>query len=212
MIAKTVIGYVFNDHALLERALTHKSTGLKCHNDYLEWIGDNVLSYIITQYIHDHYSYNKVGEAHNHRTKLICNQTLSSIGTSLKLHVAINYHSNGNSTISMKIIADTVEALIGAIYLDSDLRTTTEWVHKVFKPWFNFFSTKDNIKQSPINLLQEYTQKNCNCLPEYLICQDELQFLCILTLPKRKFYGQGLSKRKAKHQAATHAINSLLID
>lgn len=132
------IGYDFNDKSLLELAMTHSSLAnalKKESNQRLEFLGDSVLSYIIATEIYKMFPKCNEGELTEIRAALVCEKSLAELSRNLNLGTKIKLGKSETKTNGVNkdsILADTFEALLGAIYLDSDGETAREWVLKVF--------------------------------------------------------------------------------
>lgn len=132
------IGYRFKDKTLLDLALTHVSLAndlKKNSNQRLEFLGDSVLSYIIATELYKIYPKYDEGELTKIRASLVCEKSLAELARELDLGSGIKFgraetKSDGEKKDS--ILADTFEAVLGAIYLDSDGDTAKEWTLRVF--------------------------------------------------------------------------------
>ncbi len=132
------IGYRFKDKTLLDLALTHISLAndlKKSSNQRLEFLGDSVLSYIIATELYKIYPKYDEGELTKIRASLVCEKSLAELARQLDLGSGIKFgraetKSDGEKKDS--ILADTFEAVLGAIYLDSDGDTAKEWTLRVF--------------------------------------------------------------------------------
>ncbi len=124
------IGYKFNDIKLLETALTHasysnekKSRGMNFEsNERLEFLGDSVLELVISRNLYDSYKNRAEGQLTKMRQHLVCEKTLSKIATSISLGDYLNLGKGEEQTDCRnrkKVLADAIEALFAAIYLDS---------------------------------------------------------------------------------------------
>ena len=125
------IGYSFKDSSYLENALTHssfanerKSRGISYpSNERLEFLGDAVLQIVVSEYLYKNFKSYTEGVLTKIRQYLVCEKTLAKIAASIDLgdyiHIGRGEENNGCRT-NPKILADTLEALVGAIYLDSD--------------------------------------------------------------------------------------------
>lgn len=157
------IGYEFKDKSLLELAMTHISLAndlKKESNQRLEFLGDSILSYIIATEIYNMYPKCDEGELTAIRAALVCEKSLAELSRNLKLGEEIKLgksEAKTNGVNKDSILADTFEALLGAIYLDSDGETAKAWTLNVFGDKIK------NIKITPeINYkseLQIYFQK-----------------------------------------------------
>lgn len=134
----TGIEYEFKDEKLLETALTHISLANDRNiesNQRLEFLGDSILSYIIAEKIYEIYPKCDEGELTRIRASLVCEKTLAELSREMKVGKLIKFGRSEMSSDGVhkaSILADTFEALLGAIYLDSDMETAKKWVFKRF--------------------------------------------------------------------------------
>jgi len=132
------IGYEFKDKKLLELALTHISLAndmKKDSNQRLEFLGDSVLSYIIAAEIYKLYPDCDEGDLTKIRAALVCEKSLAELARELDLGSGIKFgrsEAKSDGVHKASILADTFEAVLGAIYLDSDDETVRDWTLKVF--------------------------------------------------------------------------------
>ena len=167
------LGYQFNDSQLLQRALTHRS--VKIHNyERLEFLGDSLLSVIIAQYLYHHYPNENEGRLTRMRATLVRQETLGKIAKDLQLsqHLILSVgelKSGGHNRES--ILADVVEAIIAAIYLDSDdLELLNSIVLTWYRPYLQDLAEPEQLKD-PKTRLQEYLQARRQALPVYEVLQ-----------------------------------------
>ena len=132
------IGYEFKNEALLDLALTHISLAndiKKDSNQRLEFLGDSVLSYIIAAEIYKLYPECDEGHLTKIRAELVCEKSLAELARELDLGSAIKFgrsEAKSDGVHKASILADTFEAILGAIYLDSDDETARRWTLRVF--------------------------------------------------------------------------------
>ena len=132
------IGYDFKDKSLLKLAMTHISLAndlKKESNQRLEFLGDSVLSYVIATEIYNMYPKCDEGDLTAIRAALVCEKSLAELSRNLNLGAGIclgKSEAKTNGVNKDSILADTFEALLGAIYLDSDGETARQWVLNVF--------------------------------------------------------------------------------
>jgi len=133
------IKYIFKDENLLKKALTHTSyandTGCES-NQRLEFLGDSVLSFIIADEIYKMYPDFKEGDLTKFRAALVCEETLAELSASMKMGDSICFgrsETMSDGVHKASILADTFEAILGAIYLDSDIETARAWVLDLYK-------------------------------------------------------------------------------
>ncbi|OCG01294.1 ribonuclease III [Gilliamella sp. wkB112] len=211
------LGYKFKNLTLLELALTHRSAN-KIHNERLEFLGDSILSFVIADELYHRFVKQDEGDLSQMRATLVCGQTLAVIGKNFKLG---DYLILGQGELKSggfrreSIISDAVEAIIGAIYLDSDIET----IRQLILSWYQsrLDEIKPGIKQKDAKTrLQEYLQGIHHPRPCYLILEvtgdnHEQEFLiqCKIDNDSHEYLGRGLSRRKAEQAAAQEALNQL---
>ncbi|GAL13116.1 ribonuclease III [Vibrio astriarenae] len=128
------LGYQFNDGELLSLALTHRSANSK-HNERLEFLGDSILSFVIADDLYHRFPKVTEGDMSRMRATLVRGNTLAELGREFELG---DYLKLGPGELKSggfrrdSILADAVEAIIGAIYLDSDVET----VRKIILEWY----------------------------------------------------------------------------
>ena len=211
------IGYRFKKKELIEQALTHKSYGAT-HNERLEFLGDSVVNFIIAAKLFHLYPYLDEGALTRHRSNLIRKETLAIIAKELSIHRYIllglgeekNFGRDRNS-----ILANVVEAIIAAIYLDAGF----ELCFKVVETWFQShiaaIKTQGHVKDNK-TLLQEFSQSNGLSLPKYTVLaikgkKHQQEFFVTCSLEELDFLvqGSGSSRRKAEQVAAEKFLKRL---
>lgn len=132
------LGYIFKNERLLKTALTHISLandlGIES-NQRLEFLGDSVLSYVIASRIFELYPKCDEGELTKIRAALVCERTLAELAQEMELGNDIMFGKSermSDGVHKRSILADTFEAILGAIYLDSDIETASKWVLTLF--------------------------------------------------------------------------------
>lgn len=211
------LGYQFKNLSLLELALTHRSAN-KSHNERLEFLGDSILSFVIADELFHRFVKQDEGDLSQMRASLVCGQTLAEIGKNFNVG---EYLILGQGELKSggfrreSIISDAVEAIIGAIYLDSNIETIRQLILSWYQIRLN--EIKPGIKQKDAKTrLQEYLQGIHRQRPSYLILEvtgdnHEQEFLiqCKIDNDNREFLGRGLSRRKAEQAAAQEVLNQL---
>ena len=162
------LNYFFRDLALLNHALTHRSHGLT-NNERLEFLGDSVLNLIMTVHLYNKKKYFNEGHLHRLRSKLVCEDTLFQIAENISLYKYVNVgageiKNGGNKKKS--ILADSLEALIGAIYNDSSFEQTNDVIDLMYEPIFKSMDLNLPCKD-PKSELQEILQKKGLHIPKY---------------------------------------------
>lgn len=159
------IGYQFKQPELLQLALTHRSVSHKYNYERLEFLGDSLLGMIIANYLYHAYPFENEGRLTRMRATLVRQEALGKIANDLKLSQCLilstgELKSGGHHRES--ILADTVEAIIGAIYIDcGELKILQDIVLKWYGPYLNNIEPTDQLKD-PKSRLQEYLQARKN--------------------------------------------------
>lgn len=131
---ESLIGYTFKSPALLQRALTHSSYSRSC-NEQLECVGDAVLSLIILEHIHLAFPHYTEGQLQRIKSSVVCNANLARIALAhdLGMYLSLGASELGSGgRTKPSILADALEAIIGAIYLDSGLEAARKFIMSFF--------------------------------------------------------------------------------
>jgi len=211
------IGYVFVDKALLTRAVTHRSFASK-NNERLEFLGDSVLGQIVAEYLFLSFEEATEGQLSRARASIVKEPTLARIAR--KLHLG-NYLKLGGGELKSggfnrdSILADALEAVLGAVYLDSGFEKAKEFVNTHFSEEFAN-ANPGSLQKDPKTRLQEFLQQNGLDLPLYEVtgisgASHEQQFTVLCTIPSHdiSLVGTGSSKRKAEQSSASLALDSI---
>ena len=205
-----LIGYQFKDKALLQLALTHCSFGAP-NNQRLEFLGDAVLDVVISDFLFKRYPNYSEGELSRARAWLVSGEQLSKIAKSIQLQTYICCSTNKKfepSQMPSSILADALEAIIAAVYLDSGMSQVKTLVKDVFGDLLAApkiqIQTKDFKTQ-----LQETLQANQIPLPTYELIKQtgkhhDLTFYVKLSVAGFDYssLGQGKSLRQAEQESA----------
>mgnify|MGYP001829194742 FL=1 len=211
------LGYHFKDTTLLQTALTHRSAASR-NNERMEFLGDAVLGYLISSELYQRFPTATEGVLSRLRASLVKGDTLADIATQLQFG---DYLILGSGELKSggfrrrSILADALEAVIGAIYLDSDIDTVRHHIIPFFKPRLEQCDP-DAVIKDPKTRLQEYLQARGNALPEYTVLtisgeahQQTFQVECRLSELDIVSIGEGSSRRKAEQQAAEQALEQI---
>lgn len=206
------LGYEFKDESLLKTSLTHPSFSKKNNYERLEFLGDRVLGLIISDVIFHSYPDDSEGNLAKKISFLVCKNTLIKIADELRLekHFIISKNIKENSFDSIK--ANSLEALIAAIYLDSNFSNTYRIVKKL---WNNCIQKINLDYHDPKSKLQEWSLKTNNILPVYEIKKKEGPdhnpiFTVNLKLNgKIRSIGVGKNKQDAEVMAAEKALKEI---
>ena len=214
------LGYTFTDQALLTRALTHRSHNTR-NNERLEFLGDAILNFLIAEELFTRFHGAREGQLSRLRAKLVRGQTLAEIAREFDLG---DYLIMGTGELKSggferdSILADALEAVIGAMYSDSNLPT----VRKTLLEWFYArleSISLDRTHKDPKSRLQEFLQARQANLPDYVVLEvtgksHDQNFIVecrseMLEMPAR---GEGGSRRMAEQNAAAIALLQLGVE
>ena len=214
------IGYTFKNKALLKNALTHTSYAYENHiqsNEKLEFLGDSILEFLSSKYIYNNYPKLKEGEMTKVRATVVCEDSLYKIadkhnfsdflyvGKSERMH-------QGNRKIA--IMADSVEAVIAAIYFDSGLEEAEKFIISNLKEEIEIATKNVGIKDHK-TVLQEKLQINGNVNIKYEIINEtgpdhDKTFTAEVKLDGKVLaVGKGKTKKQAEMDAAGKALETL---
>ncbi len=209
------INYSFSDPSLLSHALTHRSYG-GVNNERLEFVGDSVLNLVITVYLYGKKKHFNEGDLHRLRSKLVCEDTLFQIATNLSLHKYINVglgEKKSGGTKRKSILADSLEAVIGAIYIDSGLKKTNDIVDLIYKPILKNINL-DLPNKDPKSELQEILQSKSLHLPMYDVTSKSgadhnktFEVRCLISDLNISTFGIGNSRKAAETAAAQKIVD-----
>ena len=208
------LGYTFKDEAHLRLALTHPSTKLP-DNQRLEFLGDAVLEFCVSDMLYRKYPDLHEGELTARRAALVCERTLSVLARSLELgKVLVMGHGEEQTGGREKpsILADAMEAVLAAIYIDGGIRAAHQVILRLFAEDEKLIAWRGHDDKSA---LQEYTQANGLELPAYEIIAQEgpdhnRTFTAqVSVLGKPVATGVGNSKKAAEQAAAKKAMKTL---
>ncbi len=209
-----VLGYSFKNKSLLNQALTHKSYSNKNNNEKLEFLGDRVLGLIIAKKLLDKYPSEKEGIIDKKFANLVNKKTCVNIAKKLniKKFIFLGLSHKNSERSADKIISDCLEAIVGAIYLDTGLKSSEKFILDMWEPYIH----KSVITLiDPKTKLQEYSLKKFKRLPKYTFFkktgpQHEPLFKTEVEIPEsKKIIGIGSSKKKAQQNAASKLIKLL---
>ena len=215
---EAAIGYSFSDPALLTEALTHSSyaheqhKNMKC-NERLEFLGDAVLSIVVSDYIYKHCPNLPEGELTKLRASLVCEKSLFDFAKVIDLgsylRLSNGERRNGGAS-SPSIVADAFEALIAAIYLDGGMEPAREHILRFVVPEIE--NHRNNSFKDYKTALQEIIQKNPGERLEYILVgstgPDHNKHFKVEVCLNSNVIGRGggRSKKEAEQQAAREAL------
>jgi len=211
------LGYCFASAELLRQALTHRSYG-GSNNERLEFLGDSVLNCVTATRLYQLYGKVAEGDLSRMRAHLVKEATLSDIATALKLG---DYLLLGEGELKSggfrrpSILADGLEAIIGAIYLDGGFVEAERIINRLYEPLVKTLDPK-TLGKDPKTLLQEYLQGRKIALPQYNVItitgeahEQHFEVECIIPGLHIRAMGQGGSRRSAEQAAADNILQGL---
>lgn len=207
------LGYRFKNQALLTRALTHASLRgskkVRDDNERLEFVGDRVLGLAIVELLEETYPVATEGELARHLNRLVRGETCAKVGLALNLgdHLMLSDSEAGSGgRLKATILADAVEAVLGAIFLEAGFNKARDVVRRL---WENEEVSFGNAAADPKSALQEWAQGQGLPLPSYIEVERSgpdhaPRFTAEVRITgKDPARGQGASKRAAEQAAAT---------
>ena len=217
------IGYTFTDLTYLEVALTHSSytnemrkRGIKAtSNERLEFLGDAVLEIVISEYLYSNFSKYREGALTKMRQQLVCEKTLARIATGLDLGAYINL-GNGEESADLrrrpKILADALEALIAAVYLDSTAKGSDSYKSVILALFLDEIDAAANQRTDYKTMLQQLAEQEGSALLEYKIVSEDGpehdKLFTVEAIVNNNVVGRGSAqtKKDAEMQAAKMAL------
>ena len=211
------LGHRFRDARLLVQALTHRSHSTP-HNERLEFLGDGVLNCIVAAELYTRFAHLREGELSRLRASLVREERLHELAAGLALgdHLRLGegeLKSGGFRRPS--ILADALEALIGAVYLDGGFDAAREAVVRLYRPLLETLDAKGADKD-PKTQLQEWLQSRKYALPQYSVIatrgaahDQRFEVECVVRELELRTVGTGTSRRLAEQEAARMAFERL---
>ncbi|OOV88926.1 ribonuclease III [Oceanospirillum linum] len=211
------LGYTFTDINQLKLALTHRSFG-GSNNERLEFLGDSIVNFVIAEALYHRFTEAREGQLSRLRARLVKGLTLAEVAREFDLG---DYLQLGSGELKSggyrrdSILADAMEAVIGAIYIDAGMDTVRERILDWYKERLMKLNLNDTQKD-PKTLLQEFLQSRQQNLPKYEVISVEgeahdqtFTVECHVVLLQEKTIGIGSSRRNAEQQAAKNALTEL---
>jgi len=211
-----IINLKFNDKELLSKSFIHKSYNKEINNEKLEFLGDRVIGLIISKKLLNLYPNEKEGIIDKKFASLVNKKTCAKVFRSLNLKKFIK---TGNSfktirSADERLLSDTCEALIGAVYLDQGFVNTEKFVLNI---WKHFIQDSKIIELDPKTKIQEFSLKKFKKLPIYKTIKktgpnhNPFFQVTVQIENSKKYIGQGNSKKNAEQNAASKLIKNLNI-
>jgi ribonuclease-3 len=210
--------YTFGDRSILERALVHASAAENRwrSNQRLEFLGDAVLGLVVSDYLFHHYPQFLEGDMTHVKSIVVSRATCARVSERLKVYEFLQRARNvgGSQAWSESMIADALESLIGAIYLDGGLEAARQFILRHMKSEIE--SAVEGVSNTNYkSMLQELTQRKFGSVPAYELINEigpdhEKQFQVVVRVGKRRFSpAWGRSKKEAEQNAARNALEAL---
>ena len=208
------IDYSFQNLSLLEQALIHsslKSKGFN-NNQRMEFLGDRILGFVISDYLFYNYPEWREGDLALNYNSLVCKETCSEIAEHIGLGRSLimgKSESKHGGRLKKAILADALEALICAVYLDSDFKTVKKIILKL---WVSKLKNVGDIQLDPKTALQQWIQSKGGGLPNYTDLKREgLDHDPIFHVEVKLQNGlTSIGKAKSKREAQQNAAQKLL--
>ncbi len=214
---EAALGYVFKDPLWMLRALTHRSFSAD-HNERLEFLGDSVLGLAISTSLFKRWADLPEGDLSRVRANLVRQSTLVQVAHTLQLENHLNLGSGETQSGGRQrpsILADALEALIGAIYLDGGFEAATGVVERLYGSHLAQVQP-GGLDKDPKTALQEWLQGRKMSLPVYEVAEtaglaheQTFRVLCSVHELKIQTHGEGMSRRDAEQHAAQEMLKSL---
>ena len=212
------LGYAFKDVTFLETALTHRSKGAG-NNERLEFLGDAVLGFVVAEILYSRFERATEGQLSRFRASLVKKDTLAGLAREFSLG---DYLILGSGELKSggyrrdSILADAMEAVMGAMYLDGGIESVQRLIRKSLNERIEKLSLVSGDIKDPKTSLQEYLQGKHLPLPEYTVVatlgdehHQSFEVVCNVTGLKEPVKGTGTSRRRAEQAAARKALEHL---
>lgn len=217
LILQNRLGHVFKDASLLQQALTHRSHS-SLHNERLEFLGDSILNCVVASLLFDRYNKIDEGDLSRLRANLVKQQSLYEIAQRLELSQFLRLGEGELKSGGFRrpsILADTLEALFGAIFLDAGFNAARDVIRALYIPILDTVDPKTLGKDAK-TLLQEYLQGKKIALPQYNVVathgaahNQEFEIECLVPKLEIQVFGTGGSRRAGEQAAAKLALEAV---
>lgn len=211
------LGYAFRQHALLQQAVTHRSFSAD-HNERLEFLGDSVLNLSVAHLLYTQLANLPEGDLSRVRANLVKQDTLHQLAKTLDLPAVMRLgegeiRSGGQNRPS--ILADALEAIIGAVYLDGGYKEAQALIERLFAQ-VDIKPDMQAVGKDPKTELQEWLQGRKLALPKYTVVgtsgaahRQQFEVSCEVTELRQTQQGSGASRRAAEQAAAAAMLLTL---
>ena len=211
-----LIGYQFKNKLFLKEALTHKSNDENFNNERLEFLGDSVISLVVSEELLLKGANLDEGSLSIYRSKIVSRSNLSDIGAKLNLdkYLLASSALKNNQNLTNSVIGNTFEAVLGAVFLDAGYKKAKEIILSLLK--IDFFSLAEDEQKDPKTRLQEFLQSSKQDLPEYLTVEKKSdagnKFVSKVFIPNLSLdeSGEGKTKKIAEQRAAEKILIKII--
>jgi ribonuclease-3 len=210
-------GYVCRDLELFEAALTHRSAG-NPHNERLEFLGDAVLNCVTASMLYRSFTSADEGDLSRYRATLVSGESLATIAAQINIGERLRLGAGELKSGGFRrksILADTLEALLGAVYLDGGFADATAVIERMFAERILLLPKAAQLKD-PKTRLQEALQSRAVPLPEYAVEKisgeahaQHFVMRCVIPSLELRASGEGSSRRAAEQSAAELVLEQL---
>jgi ribonuclease III len=211
------LGYRFRDDRLLERALTHRSAG-GAHNERLEYLGDAALGLLVAELLYERFPASPEGHLSRLRASLVNRSSLAALARELDFPTRLRMGPGELKSGGFRresVLADALEAVFGAIYLDGGLEALRPVVLRLCAPRLESAPADESLKD-PKTRLQERLQAAGLELPVYRVervegedHRQQFTVACTVTAAEATTHGVGRSRRAAEQDAAARMLERL---
>jgi len=217
------LGLSFHNKHLLNQALTHSSYGHEksvSDNERLEFLGDAVLKLVATEHLYHKFPEYAEGDLTKIRATVISDETFSVVGRKMGLGEALLLSANEMKSGGQKRksnVANTLEALVGALYLDAGLGKSRDFIIEILREEIEKVSRAGYIRDFK-SALQEYAQKKKQQLPAYKVIKEvgpkhrRVFWIEVRLNNKRYGMGRGANKKEAEQRAAAVALRRIKLE
>jgi ribonuclease-3 len=213
------VAYTFKNAALLDQSVTHRSFGDR-NNERLEFLGDSILNFVVAAALFSRFPEAREGDLSRLRARMVKQQTLAEIARELDLGGLLTMGSGELKSGGFdrdSILSDTVEAIIGAVFLDGGITESTDCVLRLYEGRLSAL-TSSNIEKDAKSRLQEHLQGIGQSVPEYILVgttgkspNQNFEIECRSLSFNVMISAIGTSRRRTEQKAAELALKHLKV-
>ena len=212
----SALGYSFDNTNLIKLALTHKSLS-RSNNERLEFLGDAILNLYVSEKLYSDFEEIDEGKLTRFKASIVSRENLNLVAENLDISRYINL-GKGEKVKGNSILGNTLEAIIGAIFLDSNYFVTKEILNDLFAKDFQKLQENNEFKD-PKSTLQELTQKKFKSLPVYSLKESStsgkkkfFEVQCSIDETSLTTHGKGNTRKGAELDAAQYMLKLIKQD